>query len=84
MTDATNNDPLAQIAHLREQVETLIREKAAPALDSLRHKAEEAGHDTRAASQEQIHALAEAVRARPLAAVLIAAATGFLLGRASR
>lgn len=84
MTDTTHDDPLAQIARLREQIETLIREKAAPARDALLQDAEDAGQKAEALLREQIRALAEAARAHPIATVLGAAAVGFILGRASR
>jgi len=82
MTDAHARieDAEAQIARLREQVERLIRDKVVPASEQLGAHAREAA----AAFTEETEAMKQMVRARPIAAVLIAAAVGFVLGRAVR
>ena len=73
-------DAMAQIARLREQVETLLRDKIAPVVEDAAERAEAASASVRARAAE----LAGAVRHQPLTAIFIAAAIGFLLGRASR
>jgi ElaB/YqjD/DUF883 family membrane-anchored ribosome-binding protein len=75
-----SDDAMAQIARLREQVESLIREKVRPAMEDAAHRAEAAT----AVVRERADEFAGAVRHQPLTAILIAAAVGFLLGRASR
>jgi ElaB/YqjD/DUF883 family membrane-anchored ribosome-binding protein len=65
---------------LREQVEALIRERVGPAMEDAAERAEAATAVVRQRAGE----LAGAVRHQPLTAILVAAAVGFLLGRASR
>ena len=80
----SDEDALSQIARLRAQLETLMREKLAPAAETITERLEAAAHDPagtwRAGSEE----LTNAVRAQPLTALLIAAAVGFILGRMVR
>ena len=66
-------DAAAQIARLREQVEALMRERVRPVVA----EAADAMH-------EHAEAVAGRVREQPLLAVLIAAAVGYVLGRATR
>jgi ElaB/YqjD/DUF883 family membrane-anchored ribosome-binding protein len=75
-----SDDVLAQIARLREQVETLMRETVAPAVEVAAERAEAAIGNVRSGARQ----VATTVRACPLTSVLVAAAVGFLLGRASR
>jgi ElaB/YqjD/DUF883 family membrane-anchored ribosome-binding protein len=67
------DDTAAQIARLREQVEALMKDRVNPAM------AEAAG-----IVNEHAEAVAGKVREQPLLAVVIAAAVGYLLGRATR
>jgi ElaB/YqjD/DUF883 family membrane-anchored ribosome-binding protein len=71
-----SEDAMAQIAHLRQQVETLMREKVTPVMEDAAGRAS-------AASREAADAVAEEVRTRPLTALLIAVGVGFLVGRMS-
>jgi ElaB/YqjD/DUF883 family membrane-anchored ribosome-binding protein len=67
------NDPdtaSARIADLRAEMETLMRDKIGPEVVD--------------AAKETAESLTRSVRARPLTAILIAAAAVYLLGRASR
>jgi ElaB/YqjD/DUF883 family membrane-anchored ribosome-binding protein len=73
-------DAMAQIARLRDQVESLIRDRIAPAIEDAAGRAEAATASVRARADE----VAGAVRHQPLTAIFVAAAVGFLLGRASR
>ena len=77
-------DAMAQIGRLRDQVETLLREKAAPAMEAAAERMEDAAHDAAEAMRERASALSEVVRERPLIAIGIAVAIGFLLGRTGR
>ena len=74
------DDAMAQIARLRDQIENLVRDKVAPAIEDAAERAEAAAASVRARADD----LAGAVRHQPLIAILVAAAVGFLLGRASR
>jgi ElaB/YqjD/DUF883 family membrane-anchored ribosome-binding protein len=73
-------DAMAQISRLREQVESLIRDRVGPAIEDATERAEAAS----AAVRERADELAGAVRRQPFTAILVAAAIGFLLGRVSR
>jgi ElaB/YqjD/DUF883 family membrane-anchored ribosome-binding protein len=78
------DDAMAQIARLRAQVETLMRDKVGPAMEGAAERAEAAAHDAADAIRGRADALAGVVRDQPLAAIGIAAVVGFLLGRAGR
>jgi ElaB/YqjD/DUF883 family membrane-anchored ribosome-binding protein len=67
------DDANAQIARLREQVEALMHDRVQPAVEQARGKV-----------RERADQLSGQVKEAPLVAVVIAAAVGFLLGRASR
>jgi ElaB/YqjD/DUF883 family membrane-anchored ribosome-binding protein len=86
MKDANDKaeDAMSQIARLREQVETLLREKAAPAIEAAAGRIEEAAGDAAEMMRGRAEQLSGAVRSNPLTAICIAAALGFLLGRAGR
>ncbi len=71
------DEAMAQITRLREQVETLMREKVAPAASDLSDRAG-------AASRDAVDTLGQSVRAQPIPALLIAAGIGYLFGRLSR
>ncbi len=77
-------DAMAQIIRLREQVETLMRDRVSPAMGEAADRVEAAAHDAADALQGRADALAGVVRSQPLAAICIAAAIGFLIGRVGR
>jgi ElaB/YqjD/DUF883 family membrane-anchored ribosome-binding protein len=77
-------DAMSQIARLRDQVETLMRDKVAPAMGDAADRVEEAAHDAADAMRGRASALSGLVRSQPLAAICIAAVVGFLLGRTGR
>ncbi len=62
-----------QLAGLRAQVEQLTNERIRPAVNDAAHQV-----------KVQTDALAARIREQPIAAVLIAAGVGFLIGRAMR
>ncbi len=66
------DDAQDQIAALRDQVETLMRERVNPAFQQARDSV-----------QDQAEVLSDRVREQPLIALAVAAAVGFLLGRIS-
>ena len=72
MTTQTE-DAMAEITRLRDQLETLIRDKAGPVVENAAASVDSVAGD-----------LADIVRGRPLVSLAIAAGVGFLLGRVSR
>ena len=70
----------AQIARLRAQVETLMKERVGPALSNAAERAEHA----MGAVRGQAEAVSGQIKEQPLLAVLAAAAIGFVLGRITR
>jgi ElaB/YqjD/DUF883 family membrane-anchored ribosome-binding protein len=77
-------DPLEQIRDLREQVESLMRDRVKPILAEAADRAEDVAHQASGVVRDEAEALANRVRERPLSALLIAAAAGYLLGRITR
>jgi ElaB/YqjD/DUF883 family membrane-anchored ribosome-binding protein len=79
MEDATD-----QIARLRSQVEALMNERVTPVVADAAGRAESVLHDAATAVRGQADAVSGKVREQPLLSVLIAAAVGYVLGRATR
>ena len=77
-------DTTAQIARLREQVETLMKDRVTPAVANAAGRAESAVYGAAGVVREQADAVSGKVREQPLLAILIAAAVGSVLGRATR
>jgi len=77
-------DAQAQIARLREQVESLMKDRITPAVADAAGRAETAVYGAAGAVRDQAEALSGRVRDQPLVAILIAAGIGFVLGRAMR
>jgi ElaB/YqjD/DUF883 family membrane-anchored ribosome-binding protein len=77
-------DATTQIARLREQVETLMRERITPAVAEAAGRAENAMYGAAGVVRDQAQAVSGRVREAPLIAVLIAAGVGYVLGRAMR
>lgn len=73
-------DAKEQIARLRAQVETLMKERVTPAVSNVAERAESA----LGAVKGQAERVTGHVKEQPVAAVLIAAAVGFALGRMLR
>ena len=78
------DDATSQIARLREQVETLMKERVTPAVADMAGRAESAVYGATGAVREQADALSGRVKEQPLTAILVALGIGFILGRASR
>jgi ElaB/YqjD/DUF883 family membrane-anchored ribosome-binding protein len=70
-------DTQRQINQLREQVETLMKERVTPAVTDVAGRADRAV----SAAREKAEAVSGQVEERPLLAILIAAGIGYLLGR---
>lgn len=77
-------DAETQIARLREQVEMLMRDRITPAVADFAGRAESAMADAASTVRQQAHVVTDQVREKPLAAVLIAAAFGWIIGRTMR
>jgi ElaB/YqjD/DUF883 family membrane-anchored ribosome-binding protein len=78
------DDAQAQIERLREQVETLMKDRVTPAVADFAGRAESAFGSARGTVKQQADMVSGRVRQQPLVAVLIAAAVGWLVGRAMR
>ncbi len=88
MASYSTDDAQDQIAALRKQVNQLMSDRVNPmisdAADSAKSYAKQAQGVAKQASsyaQDQSDVVAEQVRGRPLAAIAIAAAVGYVLGR---
>ena len=88
-------DAASQIARLRDQVETLMRDRVTPAVSDAAGRAQSAMNDAAGRAQsamndaagvvrDQAEVVSGKVREQPLVAVLVAAGIGFVLGRAMR
>lgn len=79
-----SQDASAQIAQLREQVQTLMSERVTPALANAAGRAEDYVHQARGMANDQTEMLSEKVRESPLVSILIGVGAGYLLGRIAR
>jgi ElaB/YqjD/DUF883 family membrane-anchored ribosome-binding protein len=79
-----HDDATVQIAHLRAQVEALMKERVTPALTEMAGRAESVVNSATGAVRDQAQMISGHVREQPLIAVLLAAGIGYLLGRATR
>jgi ElaB/YqjD/DUF883 family membrane-anchored ribosome-binding protein len=78
------DDAMAQITRLRDQVESLMRDRVSPAVGEAAGRAGAMAHDAADVMRGRADQVAGAVRSQPIAAICIAIALGFLLGRAGR
>jgi ElaB/YqjD/DUF883 family membrane-anchored ribosome-binding protein len=84
MSDYSMNDAKAQISQLRDQVQNLMSERVTPALSNAASTAEDYARQARDMASDQTEMLSDQVRESPLAAIMIAAGVGYLLGRIAR
>ncbi len=77
-------DAKEQIAKLRDQVETLMRERVTPAIADVAGRAESTARAAAGYAHDSADAVSGRVRDTPLIAVLVAAGIGFLVGRIVR
>ena len=77
-------DAQAQIARLREQVETLMKDRVTPAVADFAGRAESAVHSASGVVRDQAKAVSGHVKEQPLIAIIIAAAIGWTIGRVMR
>ncbi len=78
------DDAQAQIARLRDQVEALMKDRVTPAMTGLAGRAESAVHTASDAVKGQAQVVSGQVKERPLIALVIAAAVGWVIGRVMR
>jgi ElaB/YqjD/DUF883 family membrane-anchored ribosome-binding protein len=74
-------DAHVQIARLREQVESLMKDRVTPAVADAAGRAEAAVYNAADTVRGQAEAVSGRVREQPLIALLIAAGVGYILGR---
>ncbi len=75
------DDAQAQITALRKQVNQLMGEHVTPALSDAADRAQSVAKQARDYTSDQADNVAEQVRGRPLVAIAIAGAVGYVLGR---
>ncbi len=78
---AAVQDAQSQIAALRKQVNQLMSDRVTPTLADAAGKAEAAARQAGGYTKDKAEAVAGQVRGRPLIAIALAGAVGFLLGR---
>ncbi len=74
-------DAQEELARLRSQVERLMQERVTPALAGAADQVSDYASRARETIEDQAETLSETVRERPLLAVGIAVAAGYLVGR---
>ena len=81
MSDTARNytvDADAEIARLREKVETLMTDRVTPAVTQLASQAEGVAQAATDKVRENAERLSDTIKAQPLTAVGVAALVGFL------
>jgi len=84
IADSVAQDAKAELAQLRAQVDSLMKERVNPALSGLAHQAEATAHQAGAEMRHQAARVTGAVQEKPIAALAIAAAAGFVLAQMIR
>lgn len=79
-----SSDAQDQIRQLRGQVDQLMRERVSPAVADAAGRAQDYARQASDIAHHQAEAFSAQVREMPIAAVLVAAAAGYLLGRLAR
>ncbi len=77
----TADDAREELARLRAQVERLMQDRVTPVLGSAADTVEDYSRRARETVEENVYALSDTVRERPLLAIAAAAVAGYLLGR---
>ncbi len=78
------DDAQVQIERLREQVESMMKDRVTPAIADFAGRAETAMNSATGAVRNQADAVSGRVKQSPLIAILIAAGLGWLVGRVMR
>ena len=76
-----SDDAKDELARLRAQVERLMQDRVTPVLADAADTVQDYALRARTTIEDQADALSDTVRERPLVAVAIAAAAGWVLGR---
>lgn len=82
--DGLSGDARDQIARLRDQVDSLMRDRVSPALSDAAGRAQSAYGQASDIARDQADALGGRVKEQPLIAIMVAAAVGYLVGRIVR
>jgi len=82
--DTTIGDTQAQIRELRAQLDSLIAGKIDPALHAAVDQAGNAAENASRLIESDLAIVTDAIRKRPLTAVAVAVAAGFLFARLTR
>lgn len=77
----TGEDAKDELARLRAQVERLMEERVTPAIAGAADQVQDYANRARESIEDQADALSDTVRERPLLAIGIATAAGYLIGR---
>jgi ElaB/YqjD/DUF883 family membrane-anchored ribosome-binding protein len=77
-------DALSELRELRQQVETLMRDRVPPMISDAAERVTSAAKQAGGFVQEEAEAVATRVRNRPLTWIVGAAIGGYLLGRITR
>jgi ElaB/YqjD/DUF883 family membrane-anchored ribosome-binding protein len=77
-------DTQTQIARLRAEVESLMKERVTPAVSGLAGQAQDAYSNARRIVGDQSDMVSGRVKSQPLLAIAIAAAIGWVIGRVMR
>ncbi len=80
-TSYTTDDAQAQIQALRKQVNQLMGDRVTPALQDAADRVQTTAKQATDYTREQADVVAEQVRGRPLVAIALAGAVGYVLGR---
>ena len=78
------DDAQAQIARLREQVESLMKDRVTPAVADFAGRAENAVYSAGGVVRDQADVVSGQVKDKPLIAIMIAAVVGWVIGRVMR
>ena len=87
MSDKASNgsqDPNEQIAQLRDQVQSLMNDRVAPAISQAADTAQQYASQARDVYQDQSEALSERIRESPIVAIMLATGLGYVFGRVAR
>ena len=77
----TTDDAQAQIQALRKQVNQLMGDRVTPALQDAADRVQTTAKQATDYTREQADVVADQVRGRPLVAIALAGAVGYVLGR---
>lgn len=84
IADSVANDAKAELAQLRAQVDSLMKERVNPMLSGIANQAGAAAHQASAEMRHQAARVSDAVQEKPIVALAIAAAAGFVLAQLMR